>query len=86
MRASKSRKEGDIKVVGRRRKDKRDGIDWLIEDTGVYNLQINNNITSIGSDQKYYGHIIDSGHKNNFGVAQLWRKDAEDSKSKKKFK
>ena len=27
-------------------------IDWLIEDTGVYNLQINNNITSIGSDQK----------------------------------
>ena len=52
MRASKSRKEGDIKVVGRRRKDKRDGIDWLIEDTGVYNLQINNNITSIGSDQK----------------------------------
>ena len=58
----------------------------MIEDTGVYNLQINNNITSIGSDQKDYGHIIDSGHKNNFGVAQLWRKDAEDSKSKKKFK
>ena len=27
MRASNSRKEGDIKVVGRRRKDKRDGID-----------------------------------------------------------
>ena len=28
--------------------------------------------------------MIDSGHKNNFGVAQLWRKDAENSKSKKK--